>query len=200
MTQHHEGMFPGKSRLPLTETEPIGLRRGTVRLAPYRPEWQRLYEEEASRLRTALGDHALQIEHVGSTAIDGMIAKPIIDIGIAVERLTECAAVAETLVSIGYEHIPADEIDGRLFLVKGPPDVRQIHLSLAEPASTFWRRHVLFRDYLRAQPLAAAEYATLKRQLAARYSEDRASYTAGKEAFIERVLAAAILGVDWREG
>ncbi|MGH2616176.1 MAG: GrpB family protein [Thermomicrobiales bacterium] len=176
---------------------PIGLRRGMVRLVPHRPEWARLFAAEGARLRATLGDWAIQIEHVGSTAVPGLTAKPIIDIVVAVAVIGKVADAVEALQRLGYEVIPEDPVVDRVFLVKGTPDSRQIHLSLAEPTSTCWRDHVLFRDFLRAQPRAAADYATLKQQLAVQYPEDRAAYTAGKESFIQRVIAAAMLGVDW---
>lgn len=88
----------------------------------------------------------------------------------------------------------------RVFLVKGTPDARQIHLSLAESGSACWRDHVAFRDVLRGHPRAAADYAALKRELAVRRPDDRAQYTAGKAAFIRRVIAVASHGGEWHGG
>jgi GrpB-like predicted nucleotidyltransferase (UPF0157 family) len=192
-----EGGFSENPGWSITEAEPIGLTRGQVRLVPHRPEWKPLFEDEAARLRGALGDRALQIEHVGSTAVPRLAAKPIIDVIVAIADLGDAAGAIEALRRIDYELIPEDPVVDRMFLVKGTPDSRHIHLSLAEPASACWRDHVLFRDYLRAQPRAAADYATLKRQLAERFPENRAAYTAGKEAFIRRAIAAATHGTDW---
>lgn len=169
----------------------IGLTRGLVRLADYQPEWPRLFADEATSLRSVLGERALRIEHVGSTAVAGLVAKPILDIVVAITDLRDGEKAVRMLEGIGYEVIPEDPVVDRLFLVKGTPDARQIHLSLAEPASACWRDHVLFRDALRSQPRLAADYAALKRELAARYPEDRAAYTAGKADFIQRVVAAA---------
>ncbi len=178
----------------------IGLTRGLVRLAPHHPGWARLFAEEVSRLRNALGDAALRIEHVGSTAVAEIPAKPILDIIAAVADVGDAADAVRRLEAIGYELIPEDPVVDRVFLVKGSPDARQIHLSLAEPASACWRDHVLFRDCLRAQPRTAAAYAVLKAQLAARYPEDRTAYTAGKAAFIQEVIAAAARGEAWADG
>jgi GrpB-like predicted nucleotidyltransferase (UPF0157 family)/predicted TPR repeat methyltransferase len=178
----------------------IGLTRGLVRLAPHHPGWARLFAEEASRVRNALGDAALRIEHVGSTAVAGIPAKPILDIIAAVADVGDAADAVRRLEAIGYELIPEDPVVDRVFLVKGSPDARQIHLSLAEPASACWRDHVLFRDCLRAQPRTAAAYAVLKAQLAARYPADRTAYTAGKAAFIQEVIAAAARGEVWADG
>ena len=176
----------------------IGLTRGLVRLVPHHPEWPRLFAQEAARIQEALGRRAARIEHVGSTAVGGLIAKPILDIVAAVDDLNDVAAVVRQLEGIGYELIPDDPVEDRVFLVRGSPDARQIHLSLAESASACWRDHVLFRDELQAQPRATAAYAALKRELAARNPEDRAAYTAGKAAFIQEVVAAALRGEEWR--
>lgn len=170
---------------------PIGLTRGLVRLEQHHAGWARVFAEEAARLADALGDLAVRIEHVGSTAIPGLIAKPILDIVVALPSLDDADAAARILGAIGYELIPEDPVPDRVFLVKGTPDARQIHLSLCDLASECWRSHVLFRDELRAHPKQAAAYAALKRDLAARHPADRAAYTAGKADFIQRVLDAA---------
>lgn len=168
---------------------PIGLTRGLVRLEEHHAGWARVFAEEAARLADALGDLAVRIQHVGSTAIPGLIAKPILDIVVALPSLDAADAAERLLGAIGYEVIPEDPVPDRLFLVKGTPDARQIHLSLCDLASACWRSHVLFRDELRAHPEQAAAYAALKRDLAARYPADRAAYTAGKAPFILGVLA-----------
>jgi GrpB-like predicted nucleotidyltransferase (UPF0157 family) len=171
--------------------EAIGLQRGIVRLELHHPEWKTLFAAEAERLRAALGARSLAVEHVGSTAVEGLLAKPIIDIMVGVADLDDTDETVRALEAIGYERRPAGDIRGRLFLVLGQGDVRQIHLSLAEPTSDFWRDHLLFRDRLRADPEVAAEYESLKQDLAVRYPEDRLSYTEGKDAFIISVLALA---------
>ncbi len=175
----------------------IGLTRGVVRLVPHHPDWPRLFAQEAIRLREALGDTSLRIEHVGSTAVAGLIAKPILDVIVAVAEVGDAAESVRRLEGIGYELIPEDPVEDRVFLVRGSPDARQIHLSLAEPSSSCWRDHVLFRDCLRAQPRAMAAYAALKGTLAARHPEDRAAYTAGKAAFIHQVIAASNRREAW---
>ena len=170
----------------------IGLKRGAVRLVPYQPAWKELFREEAARLRQALGDRALFIEHVGSTAIEGMDAKPIIDILIAARDLDDAMGLVPPIEALGYKHKEDDDVPERIFFRRGPPPGRRTHhLSLAEPTSGYWQRHVLFRDYLLAHPETAQEYRQLKRKLASRYPEDRASYTAGKRGFVERILQLA---------
>jgi GrpB-like predicted nucleotidyltransferase (UPF0157 family) len=170
---------------------PIGLRRGIVRLEPHHPEWQVLFTAEAQRIRTALGERVLAIEHVGSTAVAGLPAKPILDIMVGVAELDDTGEAIRALEAIGYERRPYGDLPGRLFLVLGEGDMRWVHLSLSEPASVFWRDHLLFRDCLRADPVVAAEYERVKLELAARFPDDRLSYTDGKDAFIAQAIATA---------
>jgi len=170
----------------------IGLARGTVRVMPHQATWSRLFEEEAANLQTAMGEPALLIEHVGSTAIEGMDAKPIIDLMVAVPSLAHATALVPVLEGLGYEDRGDGGAPGRLFLAKGPPSRRTHHLSLAEPTSAFWREKLRFRDYLRSHPEAAEAYRQLKRGLAARHPSDRGAYTDGKEAFVKDILVAAM--------
>ncbi len=169
----------------------IGLKRGTVQVVPYQPAWKELFEDEAAKLRSALGNHLLQIEHVGSTAVEGMDAKPILDIIVAVEGLDKARELVPVVQSLGYSHKEDDDVPERVFFVKGSPNKRTHHLSLTEPASGYWKAHILFRDYLLTHEEAAEEYRQLKRELAEQYPDDRGSYTAGKERFVERILKLA---------
>ena len=169
----------------------IGLERGTVALVAYRPEWKRYYEEEIRRLESIAGDRLLEYEHVGSTAIEGMAAKPIVDLLAVVDDLKDATELIPTLEAHGYEHRP-DEIPDRIFLARGPRTKRTHYLSLVERESASFRETVAFRDYLREHPEAAAEYERLKRELAARHPDDRSAYTEGKREFVERVLERAL--------
>jgi GrpB-like predicted nucleotidyltransferase (UPF0157 family) len=172
----------------------VGLRRGSVCLAPYRAEWKELFEEEAARLRAVLGDKVLRVEHVGSTAVEGIEAKPLIDMMAAVESLDEARDLVPVLEGTGYEHRGNGGVEGSIFLAKGPRSRRTHHLSLTETTSDHWQRSILFRDYLRAHPEVAEEYGELKWELARKYPEDRDSYTAGKDRFIEQVIESARTG------
>ena len=165
-----------------------------MRLVPYRAEWKGLFEEEAARLRSALGEKILRVEHVGSTAVEGMEAKPLIDVMAAVGSLEDARDLLPALEGMGYEHRDDGGVRGRIFLAKGPRSRRTHHLSLTEPTSEHWRRSILFRDYLRSHPEVAESYGELKRELARKYPEDRDSYTAGKDRFIERAIEAARTG------
>ncbi len=169
----------------------LGLKRGTVQVVPYDLRWPILYSAEVNRLRETLGERIGRAEHVGSTAIPGVDAKPIIDLVVAVSDIEAGAALVPELVLLGYEHRPEDSSSERIFLACGPRACRTHHLSLTTENSPFWVEKMLFRDYLRANPAVALEYCNLKRQLAARFSEDRRAYTAAKLPFVQQVLLLA---------
>jgi GrpB-like predicted nucleotidyltransferase (UPF0157 family) len=153
------------------------------------------YEEEARRLRDLVGPHIIDVQHIGSTSIPGMMAKPIIDIGIAIARFEDGEACIAPIESLGYEYRGEHGIPRRHYFVKGNPTSH--HLHILERDSAEWENHLLFRDYLRVHSGAACAYARLKRGLADAHREDRVAYTDGKAAFIERVLRAAESGVEW---
>jgi GrpB-like predicted nucleotidyltransferase (UPF0157 family) len=169
----------------------LGLSRGTVRVVPYQREWAALFAREAALLRTLLGASALAFEHIGSTAIEGMDAKPIIDLMVAVESLNAAEVWIPELEAVGYEFRPDTGVPDRLFFAKGPRRLRTHHLSLAEPTSEFYVQKLLFRDFLRRHADAREEYRALKGRLSRAHPEDRAAYTEGKRAFVERVLSLA---------
>src|SRR2546423_12254807 len=170
----------------------LGLSRGTVRVVPYRPEWAALFAREAALLRSIMGAAALGIEHIGSTSIEGMDAKPIIDLMVAVNSLGGAKVWIPELEAAGYEFRPDETVPDRLFFAKGPRSRRTHHLSLAEPTSEFYVHKLLFRNFLRRCAEARAEYRALKKRLARVHPEDRGAYTAGKRAFVERILSLAV--------
>ena len=167
----------------------LGLHRGSVRLTPHTELWHQLFAEEEAKLRDAIGAYTLSIEHIGSTAVCGLSAKPIIDISVAVRQIADAESCVIPLEKIGYEYRGEQGIPGRHFFGKCEP--RTHHLHLVEAGSDLWKNHLLFRDHLRQNPNVAAEYEKLKRRLAQEYKENREAYTEGKAAFIESVLKAA---------
>lgn len=169
----------------------VGLERGTVELEPHDPAWREAYEAEVDRLESIAGDRFLGYEHVGSTAIEGIPAKPVIDLLALVADLETAREVVPTLEDHGYEHRPDGDVSGRVFLAKGPRSNRTHYLSVAEQGSRFHRETVAFREYLRDHPAVADEYAALKRELAAAHPDDRDAYTAAKGEFVERILDRA---------
>ena len=169
----------------------MGLPRGQVRIEDYSSEWARSFAEEQERLLAAIGHVSRIIEHVGSTAVPGLCAKPVIDIAVGVAELSIGAACVEPLAGIGYEYKGDAGINGRHFFAKGPPEDRTCYVHVEPLNGPLWRNHILFRDYLRTHPDAARAYGQLKRSLAARYSRDRDTYASGKNAFVENILASA---------
>jgi GrpB-like predicted nucleotidyltransferase (UPF0157 family) len=170
----------------------LGLKRGTVKLVKAHEEWPRLYELEKELLLRTLGDLAVAIEHVGSTAIPNVPAKPIIDIRIAVSSLdsSHIEKFVEPLTRLGYFYMHAFE--NRHFFAKGPEEKRTHHVSLVKFGSEEgWEDSILFRDFLRNNTRCREEYSTLKEKLAQQFAEDRKSYTKAKEEFIEKVVGVA---------
>ena len=131
------------------------------------------------------------MEHIGSTAIVGMDAKPIIDLMGTVLNLESARTFVPTIEALGYEFLPEEPPPDRLFFAKGPRSKRTHHLSLTEPNSSFYRNMIMFRDYLRTHSQIAEAYRRLKKDLAQQYADQRTLYTAGKRTFVERVLELA---------
>jgi GrpB-like predicted nucleotidyltransferase (UPF0157 family) len=140
----------------------LGLPRGIVQLTRYHAAWPKLFDEEALRLRNALGPLIGQIEHVGSTAVPGMISKPIIDLMAAVPSLSMAYTLIAPLELLGYEHCPDTPEPSRLFFALGPHSCRTHYLSLAERGSKAWNDQICFRDHLCAHPKSSAAYSELK--------------------------------------
>ncbi len=169
----------------------IGLKRGAVELRAYTAEWRPLFEEEKARLQAVIGQYVLDIQHIGSTAIPGMIAKPIIDIGIAVLDFEETRVCIGPIEHLGYEYRGEFGIPRRHYFVKGDPRTHHIHMNEIE--SRDWRDQIVFRDYLIQHAELAKEYAELKAELTRRFPTDRDAYQDGKASFIDRVLRASRL-------
>lgn len=167
----------------------LGLKRGVLSLSPYAPAWPALYEAEAVRLRALLGPAIIDMQHVGSTAIPGMIAKPILDIAVQISSLQEVALAEQVLPPHGYVCRGEQGLPGRHLFAKGDPISCHLHLML--PDCENWQNQVLFRDYLRTFPERATAYAALKRALLASVDGDRSAYSAGKKVFITQILLEA---------
>ena len=167
-----------------------------VEIVGYDPRWPDLFAAEANLLRNVLpSDAFIAIEHVGSTAIPGVAAKPIIDIFVAVPSIADAKrTLIEPIKAIGYVYWEDNPIPERMFFVKGMPPFgarRTHHVHLCEPSSEHWSRPLLFRDYLRQHPDQARAYVELKHDLAERFRDDREGYTAAKEAFVLDIVVKA---------
>jgi len=163
-----------------------GVPHGAVQLVAWTPRWRTLFEEEAGRLRIALGRLALGIEHYGSTSVPGLLAKPILDILVGVPPPLNPTPYVAALTPLGYEYAPWAGVPEHLVFGRGRARTHLVHV--VEHEGSAWERALRFRDLLRADAALAAAYAGLKVALARRHPADRASYTAEKAAFIERVL------------
>jgi GrpB-like predicted nucleotidyltransferase (UPF0157 family) len=167
----------------------LGLESGVVRLSPYQPTWQRLFEEEKEQLQQAVGRYVLDIQHVGSTSIPGLAAKPILDIAVAVHNFEAATVCIGPIERLGYAYRGEFGIPRRHYFTKGEP--RTHHLHMNEIDSVDYENQILFRDYLIGHPDVAQAYAELKLDLARRFAAGRDAYLAGKAPFIEHILALA---------
>jgi len=170
-----------------------------IKIVPYDHAWPSLFETEATCVREAMRGLALRIEHVGSTAVPGLAAKPVIDIQVSVATLEPLSKHAESLSQLGYTHVPLGPFDFVYPFFQKPiewPSTHHIHLCVLGEEQE--RRHLAFRDYLRIHPGVAAEYVELKRGLAAANDgttlESRENYSLSKSPFVASVLERALSG------
>lgn len=166
-----------------------------VELRPYSQNWPALFELERTAIEHALaiedaGVRALAIEHIGSTSVPGLAAKPIIDIAIAVENFEAASVLVEPLVAIDYEYLGEYGIPRRHYFRRGDPRTHHIHMF--EFAGDKWRNHIAFRDYLRSNADVAAEYERLKTELARVHKHDIRTYTDAKADFIQATIRRAL--------
>ena len=168
-----------------------------ITLVPYDTSWPVSFDAEAMSIRAALGPLALRVEHVGSTSVAGMAAKPVIDIQVSVATLAPLSGYLTALSGIGYSHVPLGEFDRVYPFLQRPagwPSTHHVHLCVA--GSEQERRHLAFRDYLRSHPSVALEYVDLKRGLAAANHgttlESRERYSLGKSRFVNGVVERAL--------
>ena len=160
-----------------------------VVVVPYDPAWPAAFALVRDRIAPVLGELAVGIEHVGSTAVPGLDAKPIIDIDVVIRHADNLPDVVTRLATLGYTHIGDLGIIGREAF-RATPELPRHHLYVCAAGSAALQAHLALRDALRADPEPAAAYAALKRELAQRYRDDRDSYAEGKSAFIDSVLRA----------
>ena len=161
-----------------------------IYIAPYDSQWPAEYAAEEARIHAALDDLPIRLEHIGSTAVPGLDAKPIIDILAGVPPRADRAEYVAALRQIGYEHKGAFGIPGRNYFRRGTPRSHQVHM--VSWSSAFWRKQLAFRDALRADSSLRQQYATLKRDLARMFPDDVEKYASAKGPFIGAVLREAV--------
>jgi GrpB-like predicted nucleotidyltransferase (UPF0157 family) len=167
---------------------------GSIVVVDYDPSWPAMFDDERRRIEAALGPLVLAVEHIGSTSVAGLAAKPIIDLLVGVTSRAEFVPRGiEALRAVGYAYLPEYEswLPGELFFRKGPPGPWTHHVHAMETSHPRWQHRLLFRDYLRAHPEAASAYGKLKRDLAAAFGDDIAGYRNAKAAFCEATMAQA---------
>jgi GrpB-like predicted nucleotidyltransferase (UPF0157 family) len=169
-----------------------------IEIAAYDPSWPARFEEERERLLAAIGGWlAGPIEHIGSTAVRGMPAKPVIDIMAGVQTLDASRPAIVAVADLGYCYSPYRP-DAEHWFCKPSLAVRTHHLHLVPCGSALWAETLAFRDHLRAHPTIAAEYATLKLRLARKYRFDREAYTEAKGPFVARIVGIAQQQSRWK--
>jgi GrpB-like predicted nucleotidyltransferase (UPF0157 family)/predicted RNA-binding protein associated with RNAse of E/G family len=168
----------------------------SVKISDYDANWPVIYAREKDLILSVIGGKARRIEHVGSTAVPGLGAKPIIDIMIGLGKLSDAKDCVRPLKSIGYVYVPGyeKETPDRRYFRKGPEGVpnTHFHLHMVKRGGPFWKRHLLFRDYLRCHRDVAKEYDRLKKDLARKYPSNREAYTQAKTSLIDSVVAKAL--------
>jgi GrpB-like predicted nucleotidyltransferase (UPF0157 family) len=160
-----------------------------ISIAPYDPAWPGRFEDEAARIREALGPVAVRVDHIGSTAVPGLGAKPVIDIQVSVDDVALVDRFRRPVEGLGYEYRPDPDDDEHEYFFRDVGGVRAFQIHLCPAGSRWERRHLAFRDHLRANPEDAARYEALKRDLAGRFPLDIHSYRDGKDDWIRSLEA-----------
>lgn len=174
----------------------LGLKSGTVLLSPPDPAWHAAFYEESARILEVARDFIVAIEHVGSTAIPGLHAKPIVDIAAATPTFEGFFPAVPRIERLGYTFRGEFGIPRRHFFTLGDPVT--VHVHVFEERGRDWPEQLLFRDALRASEKLRADYEALKVELAAKFAHDRPAYTAAKAEFIQRVLREAAAALPSR--
>ena len=179
----------------LSDTPEV-IKKDNVSLVPYNSGWPKLAQDEIDKLKSVFPDSTfIDIQHVGSTAISGLSAKPILDIQIAVHSLEDMKLMAVPILQrLGYEYWADNPDPNRMFFVKGMPpygEQRTHHVHIFEHESEHWCNKLIFRNYLRSHAELAKEYEQLKAKLAQEHLYDREKYTDAKLEFVNRVLQIA---------
>lgn len=169
----------------------MALKRGIVELEDYNYSWKDDYLKEEKLLKELLGNRIIEIHHIGSTSIEGLKAKPIIDILIVIDSLNNISEIEEILSKYDYHNRGQQGVPDRYFFAKGPEEARTHYIHFVEPKSNTYYNQVYFKKYLIEHPEYIKKYCDLKQQLALKYADDRPKYTQGKNEFITDVIKKA---------
>lgn len=167
--------------------------RAPIVIAEYDPAWPERFERERERLFTVFDPATTRIEHVGSTSVPGLAAKPILDIMVGAPGLEDVIERIPAVVALGYQYVAEHEasLPERRFFALPPDRPRAHHVHAVAIGSAFFERHLLFRDLLRRRRDVSVAYERLKRRLAVEYGDDREGYTEAKGGFVEAAIARA---------
>ena len=168
-----------------------------VRLTPYQPDWADQFADESARLRRVFGSGVLALEHFGSTAIPGMMAKPVIDMLAVVDPSQLGAVWIAELTQLGYEDAGEWGIPGRRLFRKGGEE-RSHHLHVYPAGHWAIRRHLVLRDFLLSHPHEVRAYSAFKQDLASRYA-DTSDYSPAKKPYVQRLEQRALAWAERRE-
>jgi GrpB-like predicted nucleotidyltransferase (UPF0157 family) len=162
-----------------------------IYIADYDERWPALYEEVGGPLAEAFGDYMVEMQHIGSTSVPGLGAKPIIDIAVDLRDYPLPQEVIEAVEKLGYTHMGEYGISGRHYFKRYDEDGLMVHVHAYSPGNDELTKHILFRDYMRTHPEAARKYELLKRDLASKYVDQRQVYTESKSDFVQEILRKA---------
>lgn len=169
----------------------MGLKVGEVELKAYDYKWKEDFKKEKEELKNILGDLAISIEHVGSTAVEGLSAKPIIDISVGVNTLPEISVIKQIFSDYSQYSVKEDSVEGEVLVRKGSEDNRTHFIHIMEIESDRYKDTILFRDYLISHPDDLLKYEKLKTELAEKYPNERKMYTSSKNGFINDIMKKA---------
>ena len=163
----------------------------SVELVEAQPAWPAQFQQLADEIRAAMAGAVPALEHIGSAAVPGLCAKPVLDVLLGVRALDEIAPHVDALARCGLVYRPAYEahIPQRRYFVREAGALPRVHLHAVVQGGALWQAHLHFRDRLREDAALRERYAALKRELALRHAQDKAAYTEGKAPFIRAVLA-----------
>jgi GrpB-like predicted nucleotidyltransferase (UPF0157 family) len=167
---------------------------GRILIHEYNPKWPLMFDRERAAIAASLDRHVVAIEHIGSTAVPGLPAKPIIDLLVGVENLAEARAdCLKELQARGYTYMAEYEtwLPGEMLFRRGMPGPWTHHAHVVEASGSMWCDYLLLRDYLRSDEEVARAYANVKRALALVFEDDIAGYRTAKRPFVEGVIAKA---------
>ncbi|WP_342501389.1 GrpB family protein [Bacillus sp. FSL W7-1085] len=164
----------------------LGLPRGEVFLVPWSIEWAKEFESEKRKIIGDIGQYIINVHHIGSTAVKGLSAKPIIDIAIEIEHFFDGEKCVIALEALGYSYKGTDVLPERHYFNKGEPRTHQIHMY--QRHNKYLLEQLNFRDYLRNNEQARSEYQQLKLKLSRLHGNDKHKYAHEKTDFIKSIL------------